>query len=141
MMDSIAFKTLVRPKSPNTFLFAPEGLCENATPDQMSEIMDLAPEQMYQAVLDLISGEENWDIQDSDMTRGMLHFVATSRWMRYKDDVDILVLPADSGDAISRTASRLAVYSRSRVGHSDLGANAKRIKYMLERLKKMQFRA
>lgn len=141
MMDSIAFKTLLRPKSPNTFLFAPEGLCENATPDQTSEIMGLAPEQMYQAVLDVISGEKCWEIRDSDLKRGMVHFVATSRWMRYKDDVDILVLPADSGDAISRTASRLAIYSRSRAGHSDLGANAKRIKYMLECLNKMQVRA
>jgi len=70
----------------------------------------------------------------------MIHFVTTSRLMRYKDDVDVLILSGDSGDPATGMASRLAVYSRSRVGHSDLGANAKRVKYMLECLNKVQVR-
>ena len=140
MMDSIAFKTLERPRSPNTYLLAPEALCENAQPDQISDIMTLAPETLFQAVSDVIAGEKNWAIEESDPARGMIHFVTTSRLMRYKDDVDVLILPGDSGDPTNGLASRLAIYSRSRVGHSDLGVNAKRVKYMLECLNQMQVR-
>jgi len=140
MMDSIAFKTLERPRSPNTYLLAPEGLCEKAQPDQISDLTKMEPDVLFQAVMDVIAGEKNWAVEESDAARGMIHFVTTSRLMRYKDDVDILILPGDSGDPDTGMASRLAAYSRSRVGHSDLGANAKRIKYMLECLNKMHVR-
>ena len=52
-----------------------------------------------------------------------LNFVATSAIMRFKDDVDVVVLPVTG----QPDKSTFAAYSRSRVGFSDLGANRKRL--------------
>ena len=46
--------------------------------------------------------------------------------MRYPDTVDVLVLPAEGG------RSTVAIYSRSQIGRSDLGANLARIRRWLE---------
>jgi len=137
-MDMIAFKTLVRPKSPNTYLLAPDGLCEADTPDKTSDIMPVGPDVLFGQVLDLVEGQERWAVETKDETRRLIHFVATSKLMRYKDDVDVLILPVEAGASQEASGSRLAVYSRSRVGHSDLGANRKRVIFMLECLHKMQ---
>jgi len=127
MMDTIAFKTLVRPKSPNTYLLAPEGLCEKDTPDQISNHMPVAPDVLFEQVLELIDDQERWAVEAKDEGRHLIHFIATSKLMRYKDDVDVLILPVEPGPSEQARGSRLAIYSRSRVGHSDLGANRKRV--------------
>lgn len=139
MMDSIAFKTLRRPKSPNTYLLAPEGLCDRAIPDQISQTLPMSASDLFQTVLDVIEREARWTVQDSHRENGLIHFISTSSLMRYKDDVDVMILPGD--DTAIGKGSRLAVYSRSRVGHSDLGANAKRVKYLLSCVTKVQDRA
>lgn len=136
-MDLVAFKTLARPKSPNTYLIAPKGLCEKAEPDQLTDPLPLKPEDLYAKMLEIIE-TEGWAVQSSDAARGMVHAVATTRLMRYKDDIDILILPGEAGDPEKVQESRLAIYSRSRIGHSDLGANRKRVTFMLNCLSKMQ---
>ena len=50
--------------------------------------------------------------------------------MRFKDDVDILVLPVEGHDH----QSTLAIYSGSRLGYSDLGTNGKRVNALLTAL-------
>lgn len=49
---------------------------------------------------------------------GYLHFVVTTRLMRFKDDVEF---------AFAEEPGRIDVRSASRVGHSDLGVNRKRV--------------
>lgn len=50
-----------------------------------------------------------------------VRFVAVTPTLRFRDDVDALILPAVGG------GSTMAVYSRSRVGLWDLGANRARV--------------
>jgi uncharacterized protein (DUF1499 family) len=140
MMDSIAFKTLERPRSPNTYLLAPEGLCEKAETDDISGVFEMSTGTMLKAILDLIDQETSWTLEAVNKAQGMVHFVSTSRLMRFKDDIYSLILPADADGASMHDHCRLAVYSSSRVGHSDLGANRKRVKYLLECLHKKQIR-
>ena len=138
MMDSVDFKMLERPRSPNTHLLAPEGLCENAKPDRLSKTFPVSADVLFQAILSLIDSRRDWHLQESDADRRIAHFISISRLMRYKDDVDVLVMPAEAGDPDGHRGARLAVYSRSRVGHSDLGANKKRVSQLLEGLKGVQ---
>lgn len=125
MTDFIDFKTLERPKSPNTHLLAPEDLCEHAEADQPSPHIAATPEAVYAACIAAIDAQKGWKIAHSDAGAGRIHFISTSALMRYKDDVDVLILPN------SAEATQLAIYSRSRVGYSDMGANAKRVATLL----------
>ena len=134
MMDSLAFESLVRPSSPNTYLVAPEGVCASSVPDRITELMATEPAALFKLVQNIIAAEASWDISHSDAASGTIGFVATSKLMRYKDDIDILILPAEG----TSTDSRLAIYSRSRVGYSDMGANRKRVLGLLDSLKSMQ---
>jgi hypothetical protein len=70
-----------------------------------------------------------WEITRVDEKSGAIEAVATTRWFGFKDDVAVRVAAAGAG-------SRIDVRSRSRVGRSDLGANARRIQDFLGRLKR-----
>ena len=125
MTDFIDFRTLERPKSPNTYLLASADMCDGATADQPSPVYAATPDHVYQACESVIHARKDWDLVASDPIAHKLRFVSTSGLMRFKDDIDILVVPD------GETGAKLAVYSRSRVGYSDLGANAKRVGALL----------
>ena len=62
-----------------------------------------------------------WDIVASDPPAGRIEATDTTFWFGFKDDVVIRIRPQGSG-------ARLDVRSKSRVGRSDVGANAARIR-------------
>lgn len=68
-----------------------------------------------------------WEIVASVADQGRIEATATTRMFGFKDDVVIRVHADGAG-------SRIDVRSVSRVGRSDLGANAKRIRAYLARL-------
>jgi uncharacterized protein (DUF1499 family) len=68
-----------------------------------------------------------WEIVAADSAAMRIEATATTRWFGFKDDVVVRIQPADSG-------SRIDVRSVSRVGRSDVGTNAKRIRSYLDRL-------
>jgi uncharacterized protein (DUF1499 family) len=72
--------------------------------------------------------EMGWEMVDQDRRQGRIEATATTPWMGFKDDVVIRVSSA-SGIA------RVDVRSKSRVGRGDVGANAKRIRQYLQRLR------
>jgi hypothetical protein len=123
MPDFINFKTLVRPGSPNTGLLAPAGYAASAEPDGAAPVYDAPPSELYMRALRLIGERREWQLGSQDAATMRLNFVATSVLMRFKDDVDVVVLPV----AGQPEKSTFAAYSRSRVGYSDLGANRKRL--------------
>ncbi|MEO9971343.1 MAG: DUF1499 domain-containing protein [Hyphomonadaceae bacterium] len=130
MTDYIDFKALERPSSPNTYLLAPAGVCEQAEPDQSSPQYPASPDAVFSACRKVIDGQKNWSLVSADADSGKIRFVSVSPLMRYKDDIDIAVLPGPDG----ASSAQLAVYSRSRIGYSDMGANAKRVALLLEQL-------
>ena len=130
MSDFISFATLIRPSSPNTYLLAPDGLCQKAEPDAASPALRGSPKQVYAALTDLVANERHWKPVAQGPAGLRLRFVARTPFLGFKDDVDVQVLPPHEGEA----GPQLAIYSRSRVGYSDLGANAKRVNTLLEKL-------
>ncbi|MBA3670041.1 MAG: DUF1499 domain-containing protein [Sphingomonas sp.] len=75
-----------------------------------------------------------WDIAASDPLRGTLEATATSRFFRFKDDVAVRVRPDPAGP----DGSLVDMRSLSRVGTSDLGVNAARVRSFLADLRKKQ---
>lgn len=70
-----------------------------------------------------------WTIVAADSSAGRIEATATTRWFGFKDDVVVRVRPEGTG-------SRVDVRSESRVGKSDLGTNAHRIRAYLACLAK-----
>ncbi len=62
-----------------------------------------------------------WEIREADRDRGIIEAVATVPFFRFRDDVTITIT-ADGSSAV------VNMRSRSRVGKSDLGENARRIR-------------
>ncbi|MGH7258997.1 MAG: DUF1499 domain-containing protein [Nitrospiraceae bacterium] len=68
-----------------------------------------------------------WEIVEAKPAEGRIEATDTTFWFGFKDDVVVRVKPADQG-------SRIDVRSVSRVGKSDVGTNARRIRAYLERM-------
>ncbi len=63
-----------------------------------------------------------WRIVGDDAEAGRLEAIATTRWLRFKDDVVVRLRSRAEG------GTRLDVRSKSRIGRSDFGTNARRIR-------------
>jgi uncharacterized protein (DUF1499 family) len=72
--------------------------------------------------------EMGWELVDQNRRDGRIEATATTPWFGFKDDVVIRISSASG-------ISRVDVRSKSRVGRGDLGANAKRIRDFVERLR------
>ena len=72
--------------------------------------------------------EMGWEIVDMNADAGRIEAIDTTFWYGFKDDVVIRVAAQPDG------SSRLDVRSKSRVGISDVGANAARIQAFLDAL-------
>ena len=81
----------------------------------------------YEAALET-AREMGWEIVSSNPEAGLIEATATTRIMNFKDDVAIRVSESGEGAAVD-------VRSVSRVGISDMGANANRIRTYLHALK------
>ena len=68
-----------------------------------------------------------WQIVAADSVAGRIEATATTFWYGFKDDVVIRLTLSDGG-------TRVDVRSASRVGGSDIGTNARRIREYVKRL-------
>lgn len=128
------FATLERPKSPNTYLLAPEGLCEQATPDEVAPVFPQDPDTVFLNLKAAVERDGQLrDIAADDAAR-TVSAIAVTKLFKFKDDLDAVVLPAPEG-------ATLAVYSRSRVGYGDMGANKKRVNALIAALREGLARA
>jgi uncharacterized protein (DUF1499 family) len=123
MTDYLDLKTIQRPSSPNTAFYAPADYATSSPADAAAPIYDVAPGELYVRLLRVLKERDAWVLDSQDPESMRVHFVAVSPLMRFKDDVDVTILPVSG----SPGKSTFAAYSRSRVGYSDLGANRKRL--------------
>jgi hypothetical protein len=93
---------------------------------------DVRTVRINQPVADVVGKAERlaktrgWDVAIADPVEGRLEATATSALFRFKDDVVLRVRPTEDGKG-----SVVDMRSVSRVGVSDLGMNAKRIRAFL----------
>lgn len=77
------------------------------------------------------AGELGWDVVVADPESGHFEATASVSYIRFQDDIVLRVVPTEDG-----AASVVDMRSVSRVGVSDLGVNAKRVRSFLDSLAK-----
>ncbi len=93
---------------------------------------DIRTVRINEPVVDVISKADRlakvrgWEVAVSDPVQGRLEATATSTFFRFKDDVVLRVKPTEDG-----TGSVVDMRSVSRMGVSDIGVNAKRVRAFL----------
>ncbi|HEY3488611.1 MAG TPA: DUF1499 domain-containing protein [Candidatus Deferrimicrobiaceae bacterium] len=92
-----------------------------AYPDIVPIESSLPPAESFERALDVARGM-GWAIAGADPAAGRIEATDRTRWLKLKDDVVIRIRPEESG------SSRVDVRSVSRIGLSDLGRNAARIR-------------
>jgi uncharacterized protein (DUF1499 family) len=100
---------------------------QEAYPDIRSYRLDAGAEIAFERAL-TAARKMGWEIVAADPAAGRMEATATTFWYGFKDDV-VVRISEDNGDSV------IDVRSKSRVGRSDLGANAARIRAYLETLK------
>ena len=96
-------------------------------PDLQPLSLPVPPNQAFDRAL-ATARKMGWEIVASDPPSGRIEATDTTFWFGFKDDVVIRVAPAENG-------SRIDVRSLSRVGLSDVGTNAARIRRYLAALR------
>jgi hypothetical protein len=99
-----------------------------AYPDIVPSVVYLPKAQAF-ARAALAAESLGWEVVGRDAAAGTLEAVDTTRWFGFKDDIAIRVSAGADGQ------SRIDIRSKSRVGRSDLGTNAERIRAYLQRLR------
>lgn len=119
----------VRLKSPNGAAYGGAKVAaaqKAAYPDIQPVRLDVPPAQAFERAL-AAARKMGWEIAAAEPAEGRIEATATTFWFRFKDDVVIRIVAADGG-------SRLDIRSMSRLGRSDLGTNARRIREFIRRL-------
>ncbi|MGB0907234.1 MAG: DUF1499 domain-containing protein [Maricaulaceae bacterium] len=90
-------------------------------PDIRPLILASSPDTVFGEAL-ATARAMGWNIAHEDAEKGIIEATATTSWFGFKDDVSIRIQPSSGGGSV------LDIRSVSRVGMSDLGANADRIR-------------
>jgi uncharacterized protein (DUF1499 family) len=95
-------------------------------PDIKSLVVKTAPNETVQKAIDAARSLD-WQIAATDAPSGRIEATDKTMWFGFLDDIVVRVRPEGTG-------SRVDVRSVSRVGKSDVGANAKRIRKFLKEM-------
>lgn len=99
-----------------------------AYPEVRTLVLSEAPDVAFGRA-EQVARDMGWAIKETDAATGRIDATDTTFWYGFKDDVTIRLRPAQ-GDG-----TRVDIRSISRVGGSDIGANAARVEAFLENLK------
>ena len=95
-------------------------------PDLAPATVSLPPADAFDRALAVAQGK-GWDIVTADRSSGRIEATDTTFWFGFKDDIAVRLTPWGAG-------TRVDVRSVSRVGRSDVGTNARRIREFLDAL-------
>jgi uncharacterized protein (DUF1499 family) len=123
----------------DTRLKCPNGVAYSGLRDRLEQhrrhknivpfTVDLERRRVFAKALEAANAM-GWKIAAADIEEGRIEAVATTLLMRFRDDIVIRVRNDDGIES----RSRVDIRSASRVGRSDFGANAKRIRLFFENL-------
>ena len=97
-------------------------------PDLQPDEFEHPPSAIFNAALAAVN-QLHWNVVAAVESEGRIEATATTRLLRFKDDVVIRIRANDND-----SGTRLDIRSASRVGSSDFGVNAKRIRTFLSEI-------
>jgi uncharacterized protein (DUF1499 family) len=100
-----------------------------AYPDIVPVVIRASPAEAFRKV-DEVAMALGWDVVARAPAEGRIEAVDTSDWFGLTDDIVIRIRPEGN------SGSRVDIRSKSRVGQSDFGANARRIRAFIERMRR-----
>lgn len=124
-----------RADSPNTVVYGGSAnmtrerlveLTREAYPDLVPRYYPESKDAVFERALNVVS-ELGWQLISADKAAGRIEATATTFWFRFKDDV-VITFANDNGQTLVNARSL------SRVGVSDVGANALRLRKFFELL-------
>lgn len=119
----------LRKDAPNTTQYGGPELAaqqKQGYPDITPVMLPIAPRAAFELALDT-ARRSGWEIVAAVPEENRIEATATTDWFGFKDDIVIRIKPVNGG-------SRVDMRSVSRVGRSDLGTNARRIRDYLRQL-------
>lgn len=120
----------LRADAPNPVEYAGEetaALQREAYPDIRTMAYPVEVDEVFAEAL-AVAENMGWEVVAVEEAEGRIEATATTRWFRFKDDVVIRVQPGTGGMTL------VDMRSKSRVGRSDIGVNAARIRAFREAL-------
>jgi uncharacterized protein (DUF1499 family) len=103
-----------------------ENLCRTARPDIVPPLYPVSAERLREIVAGIAREDPETQIVYSARWEDQDRYVARTRLMRFPDTINVRIIP------IAADAATVAIYSRSQIGYSDMGANRKRIERWLD---------
>ncbi len=126
-MQLINFKTLQPPKTPNYFLACPENYCATK-PDRITHAYAVNSVTLQTTWSELVLRQPRTKVLREDLANQQIDYQQRSRFFRFPDFITVQFI------SLSPHSSTLAIFSRSKYGHSDLGVNRQRIETWLRLL-------
>jgi uncharacterized protein (DUF1499 family) len=118
----------LRADAPNPVTYEGEEIAQQQRegyPDIRPVLLELPADRAFQRALDAAEAQ-GWEIVDADPADGRIEATDRTFWFGFYDDVVIRLTPVDGRTVVD-------IRSKSRVGGSDVGANARRIRgYMVD---------
>jgi uncharacterized protein (DUF1499 family) len=96
-------------------------------PDIQPLTLPVPRDEVFEDAIELMQ-DRDWQIVDADMEAAIIEATDTTPWFGFKDDIVVRLTPWGAG-------TRVDVRSASRVGLSDVGTNAQRIREFLADLR------
>ena len=87
--ERIKFETVKRPRTANTFLLAPEGLCKNATADMVAPVFAMPATKLRQEFLNVVIAQPRTSHALADAKGLYDAFVVRSALFRFPDLVAV----------------------------------------------------
>jgi uncharacterized protein (DUF1499 family) len=114
--------------NPPTYPADGAALQRAAYPEIAPIVLAVPPEEAFKRV-DRTAMAMGWDIVARAPAEGRIEAVDTSPWFGLQDDIVVRIRPEGA------RGSRIDIRSKSRIGASDFGANARRVQAFIERVK------
>ncbi len=127
-LGPIEFETLERRATPNDALICPPDLCK-AKSDLVSPVFAVNAGELRAAMAKAVSSEPRVTLIESNDATLSDRYIQRSALLKFPDTVVVRYIERPEGGAT------LAIYSRSQLGHSDLGVNLARLKRWMRKLK------